>query len=105
MPIGDPVEVFRLNDDNELEPYWKGHLLKSNKTRSKATFEAGGEQDSACVTFTVRWCPLISEIEFDMSSFRVVWRGKTFDVIGYDDFMYQHRKVDISCRSLGGPYG
>lgn len=103
MPIGDPVEILVLNEQNEMEPYYRGHLLKSNKTKSSECFEAGGEQSSSYVTFTLRWNKAISRIEYDTPSYRVMWRGQLFDVVGYDDFMYQHRKVDLACRSI--PFG
>lgn len=105
MPIGDPVRIYKLNEELELELCYESHILKSNKTRSAATFEAGGEQDAALITFTLRWSKHISPIEYEMSSYRLKWRGHLFDIIGYDDYMYQHRKVDLSCRSVeGGAY-
>ncbi len=100
MPIGDPVEILILNDEDELETYYKAHLLKTNKTKSTEYVEAGGERSSAFVTFTLRWNKLLEPVEFDMPSYRLKWRGHMFDIVGFDDFMYQHRKVDLSCRSF-----
>lgn len=101
MAVGDPIKVLKLDDNYELKPYMVIHILKANKTKSTETYEAGGEQNAAYVTFTIRWNKMLSPIEFNMPDYRVVWHGQEFDVIGYDDFMYQHRKVNLSCRSLG----
>ena len=101
MPIGDPIEILVLNEEDELVTYYKGHVLKTNKTKSTEYVEAGGEQSSAYVTFTLRWHKLLEPIEFDMPLYRLKWRGNLFDIIGFDDFMYQHRTVDLSCISVG----
>ena len=95
MSIGDPVVIQRQSDDGEWGDYLKTYLLQANKTRSKEYAAAGGEQNEARVTFRMRWVPPLSDVEFDMPRYRIVWRDRTYDVRGYDDFMYQHRKVDL----------
>ena len=87
MAIGDPVEIQKLDDDNELSTYMKTHALKINKTRSSEFFEVGGEQVYAYITFFVR-------------------HNQMFDIVGYDDYMEQHRIIELHCRSIrGGEYG
>ncbi len=106
MAIGDPVEIQKLDDDNELSTYMKTHALKINKTRSSEFFEVGGEQVYAYITFFVRWHKLLSPIEFNMPDFRLLWHNQMFDIVGYDDYMEQHRIIELHCRSIrGGEYG
>lgn len=95
MSIGDPIVIQKQSDDGKWDDYLKAHLLQANKTRSKEYAAAGGEQNEARVTFRMRWVPKAAEIEFDMPRYRIMWRGHVYDVRGYDDYMYQHRKVDL----------
>lgn len=105
MAIGDPIEIQRLNEDNEPQTYMKTHALKINKTRSSEFFEVGGEQAYAYITFTVRWNKLLAPIEFDTPDYRLIWHGQMFDIVGYDDYMEQHREVSLHCRSIRSAYG
>ena len=103
MSVGDPITIEKQGQDGAWEPYLRLHCLNVNKTRSSEYVAAGGEQNAAHVTFRVRWSKKLSDIEFDTPSYRIVWRGKTFDVRGYDDFQYQHRRVDLMGVSYGNP--
>ena len=96
MSVGDRIVIQKQSDEGKWEDYIRTYLLQANKTRSKEYAAAGGEQNEARVTFRLRWVPPIAEIEFDMPRYRILWRGHVYDVRGYDDYMYQHRKVDLA---------
>lgn len=101
MSVGDPITIEKMGEDGRWKKHMILHCLNVNKTRSSEYVAAGGEQNAAYVTFRVRWNKLLSEIEFDTPSYRIIWRGKTFDVRGYDDYQYQHKRVDL----MGVSYG
>lgn len=102
MSVGDPITIQVLNTETgEWGVYQKLHCLSVNKTRSSEYVTAGGEQNAAYVTFRVRWNRGLGRIEYDMPSYRILWRGAIFDVRGYDDFKYQHRTVDLAGVSYG----
>lgn len=99
MSVGDPITIEKLDDNGEWQEYASIHAMKVNKTKSSEYVSAGGEQMAARVTFRVRFNSLLAPIEYDAPSYRLIWRGNTFDIRGYDDFMYQHRNVDLHCES------
>lgn len=101
MSIGDPLEIQYQNADGEWEHYMSLHALSVNKDRSAESVAGGGERDWETVKFTVRWSRRLSAIEFDKPLYRVSWRGKAMDIRGYDDYMYQHRRVALRCVSYG----
>lgn len=97
MSVGDLIVIERIDVENggEWAEYLRLHCLNVNKTRSTEYVAAGGEQNAAYVTFRVRWLKKLEPIEFDTPSYRIKWRGRTFDIRGYDDYQYQHRRVDL----------
>jgi head-tail adaptor len=101
MSVGDPFTIEKMDENGDWSPYFKGHLLQTNKTKSSEYVEAAGEQSTASVTFRLRWHKKLEPIEYDMPSYRLKWHGHAFDVRGYDDYMYQHRTVNIRGVSYG----
>lgn len=97
MSAGDPIEVLRLNrDTEEYEPYLRTHIIDENKARSEVSTAGRGQNSGAIITFRLRWSRMIAPIEFAMEEYRLVWRGREFDIDDFDDFMHQHRKVKIT---------
>lgn len=101
MPNLDRIEIVRIDDDGNMATHAISRCVDVNRTRSTEFAESGGERNAQYVTFRVRWSKRISEIEFDMPRYRIVWRGVEFDVRGYDDYHYQHRTVDLTGVSYG----
>lgn len=101
MPNLDRIEIIRIDDDGSKRTHAVARCVDVNRTRSTEFVESGGEQNAQHVTFRVRWSKRVSEIEYDMPRFRIVYRGVEFDVRGYDDYHYQHRNVDL----VGVSYG
>lgn len=66
-----------------------------NKTGGGTTLSAGADQYQASLTFTVRYCKPLEDLRFSPQPFRVVYRGHTFKVTDYDDFMEQHKEVKL----------
>lgn len=93
---GETIQVERMSDEGTWLPHLRMHLLQANKTSSDECAAAGGEQNSAAVTFRVRWNEFLPDIELDMPRYRIIWRGAVFDIRGYDDYMYQHINVDLA---------
>ena len=101
MSIGDPLTIQRMDESGEWKDYLHLHALNVNKKRSYENHEGGGEQDWETVCFRVRWCRPLEAIEFDKPSFSILWRGRRFDIRRYDDYQYQHRRVDLEAVSHG----
>ena len=77
------------------------HALQVNKTGGGSSFSAGADQYRVSLTFEVRWCEKLEQLRYSTQPFRIVYRGHTFKVKDYDDFMEQHQKVKL----VGELYG
>lgn len=77
------------------------HALKVNKTGGGETSSAGAEQFRPRLTFEVRWQPALENVIYSPQVHRILYRGRTYDIQDYDDFMEEHRTV----RLVGVAYG
>ena len=95
MTFDKPITVQVMNKDTEK---W-GDLLKLharvNKTGGGQTINAGAAQFHATLTFEVRYSRALESIRFKPQFYRVVYRGHTFKVTDYDDYMEQHRTIRL----------
>lgn len=89
--------------DPETEEWadkWKLHA-RVNKTRGDQTLSAGADQYHATLTFEVRYFKALEDMRYNPQPFRIIYRGHCFKVTDYDDFMEQHRTVQM----VGEAYG
>ena len=95
MTYDKPIVVQVQDPDTEK---WtdKLHLhARVNKTGGGVNLNAGADQYTASLTFEVRYVRALEDIAFKPQPFRVVYRGRTFKVTDYDDYMEQHRTVRL----------
>ena len=67
-----------------------------NKTSGRSGLGAGTEQYRATLTFTVRYTRALEEIAYCPSPYRIIYRGRTFRVTDYDDYMERHATVRMA---------
>ena len=77
------------------------HALKVNKTGGGETSAAGAEHFRPRLTFEVRWCKALEDVIHSPQVHRISYRGRTYDIQDYDDYMEEHRTV----RLVGVAYG
>lgn len=96
---------FTVQVQNEDTEEWTDllhlHALQVNKTGGGETFNAGAEQYHPRLTFEVRWSKALEAVVYSPQTHRIVYRGRTYNIQDYDDFMEQHRTV----RLVGVAYG
>lgn len=95
--------IIQVQDPDTEE--WTDHLLlhalKVNKTGGGESSSAGAEQFHLRLTFEVRWCKVLENVIHSPQVHRIVYRGQTYNLQDYDDYMEQHRTV----RLVGVAYG
>ena len=101
MTFGDIVEVDRLNSDGKWVDYLTLRALQVNGGKTSDFDAAGTDTASKRVAFRVRWNRHLPPVELRPARYRIRWRGGTYRVAGYDDFMYRHRAVDLTGESYG----
>ena len=72
-----------------------------NKTGGGQALNAGADQYRASLTFEVRYVKELEDIAFSPQPYRIIYRGRTFKVVDYDDYQEQHRTVKL----VGELYG
>lgn len=77
------------------------HARKVNKTGGGETSSAGAEHFRPRLTFEVCWCKALEDVIYSPQVHRILYRGRTYDIQDYDDFMEEHRIV----RLVGVAYG
>ena len=95
MVYDKPITI-QVQDPETEEWADKLHLhAYVNKTSGVTTFNAGADQYRASLTFQVRYCKALEEMAFNPQPFRIVYRGRTFKVTDYDDYMERHATVKL----------
>jgi SPP1 family predicted phage head-tail adaptor len=96
-----PVTIQRQDADTEKwADVWKLHA-RVNKTGGGQTLNAGADQYRATLTFEVRYFKALEDIRYNPQPYRIIYRGHTFKVVDYDDFMETHHTVKL----VGEAYG
>lgn len=81
-----------------LTEMWEETLrlhARVNKTGGGTALNAGADQYRASLTFEVRYCRALEDLAYNPQPFRIVYRGRTFKVTDYDDFMERHQTVKL----------
>lgn len=96
-----PIKVQRQDPDTEE---WTDKLslhATVNKAGGGSNFNAGTDQYNASLTFTVRYVRALEDLAYNTQLYRIIYRGRTFRIVDYDDFMEGHREVKL----IGEYYG
>ena len=97
-----PIMIQRMDVETEqwtdLLPL---HALKVNKTGGGESYAAGADQFHLRLTFELRWRKALEAVVHQPQTHRIVYRGWTYNIKDYDDFMEQHRMI----RLVGEAYG
>lgn len=71
------------------------HVLRVNRAGGGEGFGAGADQFHQRLSFELRWNRKLEAAVLSPQIHRLVYRGRTFNIIDYDDYMEQHRKVKV----------
>ena len=96
-----PIKIQRQDPDTEE---WVDKLslhATVNKTGGGSNFNAGTDQYNASLTFTIRYVRTLEDLAYNTQLYRIIYRGRTFRIVDYDDFMEGHREVKL----VGEYYG
>lgn len=101
MIYDKPITIQQQDPDTEdWADKWKLHA-KVNKTGGGQALNAGADQYRATLTFEIRYFKALEELRYSPQLFRIVYRGHSFKLADFDDFMEQHRSVKL----VGEAYG
>lgn len=92
-----PIMIQVQNPETEdwEDAFDKNLHAKVNKTGGGTTMNAGADQYRATLTFELRYTKELEDINYSPQEYRIKYRGRTFKVTNYDDYMEQHRTVRL----------
>jgi head-tail adaptor len=93
-----PVLLQRQNENTEVWEQVLSLHARVNKAVYKqgVSFSADADQYHARLLFEFRYVAALEEIRYKPQLYRLVYRGHTFRVDDYDDFLEQHKTVQIA---------
>ena len=101
MAYDKPITIQIQDPDTEE---WTDALklhATVNKTGGGSNFNAGTDQHNASLTFKLRYVRKLEDIAYNTQPYRIIYRGRKFKVVDYDDYMEQHREIKL----VGEYYG
>lgn len=96
-----PFTVQVLDNNRKWGDKWKLHARKVNKSGGGQAYNAGADQYRATLTFEVPYFKALEDMRFSPQLYRIIYRGHTFKLVDWDDYMEQHLTVKL----VGEAYG
>lgn len=102
-----PLTIQQMNPDTEeWTDYLSLHAMSVNQAQSfgwgdREEVAAGTEQFHMRFKFELRYCKALEEAVHQPQLYRIIYKGRWYNIQGYDDFMEQNRTVKL----IGEAYG
>ncbi len=101
MIYDKPIIIQKINSKTEdWEDLYPIHA-KVNKSGGSEYLNAGANQSKSNRVFEVRYFKDLEDIDDNRGLYRIIYRGKPYNITDYDDFQEQHKSVKL----LGVSYG
>ena len=102
MVYDKPIKIQKIDEATEL---WEDlYYLHANVNKSGGSeyLNAGANQSKANLVFEVRYFKALEDINYDRGSYRIIYRGRIFNIKDYDDYQEQHLTVKLLGVSVNG---
>lgn len=101
MVYDKPIIIQKINEESEeWEDLFSLHA-RVNKSSGSEYLNAGANQSKSNRVFEVRYFKDLEAIDDDRGSYRIVYRGRYYNITDYDDYFEQHKTIKL----LGVSYG
>lgn len=102
MVFDKPIIIQQQNPDTETwTDYFHAHAAV-NKSGGSEYLNAGAERSSATLIFELRYCSMLEPIRYNTQVYRILYRGKTFNIKNTDLYMEDMRN---NLKLVGEFYG
>ena len=95
------IEVQDPETEEWTDVFRRPLHARVNKTGGGRSFEAGADQYRLSLTFELRYFKKLEDIAYNTQPYRVVYRGRTFKVTDYDDYMERHETIRLAGEFYG----
>ena len=95
MVFDKPITLEKMNETTEKWAISANLHARVNKTGSSEYLDAGAERSRNTLTFEVRYLKNLENIRFNTQLYRIIYRGKRFNIVDYDDFNEEHKTIKL----------
>lgn len=95
------ITIQSRDEETERWADLKKCLARINRTGGMESYKKGGETIHNRMTFETRFDPSLQDIQYDTASYRIVWKGKNFNIVAYDDYFDSHQTIKLVGESYG----
>lgn len=97
-----PVTVQRLDPETEQwDDLLHLHAIKINRSGGGEISGAGAEQFHPRLVFDFRWTKALEVVAYSTQDHRLLYRGRPFNIVDYDDYMERHLTVRLTGEAYG----
>ena len=101
MVYDKPIIIQKINEESEeWEDLFSLHA-RVNKSSGSEYLNAGANRSKSNRVFEVRYFKDLEAIDDDRGSYRIIYRGRFYNITDYDDYLEQHKTIKL----LGVSYG
>ena len=95
MAFDKPITIQKIDEDTELwVDAYKPHAYV-NKSNGSEYLNAGANQSKMTLVFEVRYFKQLEAIQYDRGLYRIIYRGRYFNITDYDDYLEKHQTVKL----------
>lgn len=85
------------NRKNSWEDYFSCFVTISGENGNEQ-LEAGQNLDRVNISFAVRWCVALSDI--DSTGYRIVFHGDIYNILAVDHMNYKKKSLKFKCQKV-----
>lgn len=101
MAYDKPITIQKIDESTEVwSDHWNLHA-RVNKTTGSEYVEAGANRSQSTKTFELRYFNGLEAIDYNRGLYRIKYRGHTYNILDYDDYMETHINIKIKAVSYG----
>lgn len=95
MIFDKPITIQTVDEATETWVDLYHCHARVNKSKGSEFLGGGAVRSSSTRVFEVRYFPQFENIDMDRGSYRIVYRGNTYNIEDYDDYLEQHKTVKL----------
>lgn len=101
MVFDKPIIIQKIDEISEQWANYYALHARVNKSNGSEYLNAGANQSKSTLVFEVRYFKDLEKIDDSRGIYRIIYRGRTYNITDYDDYQEEHKTVKI----LGVAYG
>lgn len=102
MTYDKPIKIQAIDEATEQWTDLFSLHARVNKSGGSEYLNAGANQSKATLVFEVRYFKDLEAINYDRGSYRIIYRGRIFNITDYDDYQESHQTVKLLGVSVNG---